>query len=145
MRLPRARNVLQKSWVRTYSFMKEATPWFFIGALAVSIMQVVGILEIWQDALAPITTSWLKLPREASTAFVMGLVRRDFGAAGLYQMKLDPMQVVVALVTITLFVPCIASLMVMLKERGTKEGLTVWVGSWVLAFTVGGLVALVIL
>lgn len=145
MRLPRLRNVLQKSWVRTYSFMMEATPWFFIGALAVSIMQVTGILALWQDALAPITTSWLKLPREASTAFVMGLVRRDFGAAGLYEMQLEPMQVVVALVTITLFVPCIASLMVMLKERGTKEGFTVWIGSWVLAFTVGGLVATVLL
>lgn len=145
MRLPRARNVLQKTWVKTLAFMKEATPWFFIGALAVSILQVTGLLQQWVDILAPITTGWLKLPAEASQAFVMGLVRRDFGAAGLYEMALTPMQVVVALTTITLFVPCIASLMVMLKERGTREGLVIWIGSWILAFGVGGLVALVVI
>ncbi|MEP7217610.1 MAG: ferrous iron transport protein B [Bacteroidota bacterium] len=145
MRLPRARNVLQKTWVKTFAFMKEATPWFFVGALAVSILQVTGILDMWVNLLSPITTGWLKLPAEASTAFVMGLVRRDFGAAGLYAMHLTPMQVVVALTTITLFVPCIASLMVMLKERGTREGFTIWVGSWVMAFGIGGLVAMILL
>jgi len=35
--------------------------------------------------------------------------------------------------------------MVMLKERGTREGLIIWIGSWVLAFGVGGLVALVVI
>jgi len=145
MRLPRLRNVARKTWTRTIAFMKEATPWFFIGALAVSILQITGILDTWIDLLAPITTGWLKLPAEASMAFVMGLVRRDFGAAGLYDMNLSPMQIVVALTTITLFVPCIASLMVMLKERGAKEGMVIWLGSWVLAFGVGGLVALVVL
>jgi ferrous iron transport protein B len=145
MRLPRTRNVMQKTWTRTISFMKEATPWFFVGALAVSIMQVTGLLTVWQDVLAPFTTAWLKLPKEAATTFVMGLVRRDFGAAGLYDLNLSPMQIVVALTTITLFVPCIASLMVMLKERGTKEGMVIWAGSWILAFGVGGIVAMIVL
>ncbi|MCB0713944.1 MAG: ferrous iron transporter B [Ignavibacteriae bacterium] len=145
MRIPRFRNVMQKTWVRTYHFMKEATPWFFVGALAVSLLLVSGLLQSWQNFLAPLTQGWLKLPAESATAFVMGLVRRDFGAAGLYDMNLSPMQIVVALVTITLFVPCIASLMVMLKERGVKEGMTIWGGSWVLAFGVGGLVALLLL
>ncbi len=145
MRLPRPRNVLNKTWVRTISFMKEATPWFFIGALAVSILQVTGALAWWSNFIQPITTGWLKLPAEAATAFVMGLVRRDFGAAGLYGMNLSPMQIVIALTTITLFVPCIASLMVMLKERGPREGMAIWAGSWVLAFGVGGLVALLVM
>lgn len=145
MRIPRLRNVLQKTWVKTFAFMKEATPWFFIGALVVSIMQVTGLLDIWVNLLSPVTTNWLKLPAQASTAFVMGLVRRDFGAAGLYELSLSPMQVVVALTTITLFVPCIASLMVMMKERGVREGLTIWAGSWVMALGIGGIVALIIL
>ncbi len=145
MRMPRIRNVFQKTATRTFSFMKEATPWFFIGALAVSLLLVTGLLQKWQDLLAPLTTNWLKLPAESATAFIMGVVRRDFGAAGLYDMNLSAMQIVVALVTITLFVPCIASLMVMLKERGAKEGLTIWGGSWFLAFGVGGLVALLLL
>ena len=71
----------------------------------------------------------------------MGVVRRDFGAAGLYHMPLSPMQITVALIVITLFVPCIASLMVMMKERGWKEGVAIWIGTWVAAFTVGGIVS----
>ncbi len=145
MRMPRPRNILRKTSVRTYQFMKEATPWFLLGALAVGVMQVTGLLELWQKALVPLTTGWLQLPREAATAFVMGIVRRDFGAAGLYSMALSPMQVVVALVTITLFVPCIASLMVMLKERGAKEGLLIWAGTWIAAFAVGGLVSQILI
>lgn len=141
MRMPRLDNVTRKTAIRTYYFMKEATPWFFIGALVIGIMQVTGMLELWQKLLAPLTTSWLQLPGEAATAFVMGFVRRDFGAAGLYALPLSPMQVVAALVTITLFVPCIASLMVMVKERGTKEGLLIWGGTLVGAFTVGGIVS----
>ncbi|MGA3243843.1 MAG: ferrous iron transport protein B [Bacteroidota bacterium] len=145
MRLPRLDNVARKTAYRSYFFMKEATPWFFLGALAVGILQVTGLLTVWQNLLAPLTTGWLQLPREAATAFVMGMVRRDFGAAGLYVLALKPHQVVVALVTITLFTPCIASLMVMLKERGWKEALLVWTGTWVVAFFVGGVLSQILI
>lgn len=141
MRMPQMRNVVRKTGVRTYHFMKEAVVWFFLGALAVSIAQVTGFLHILEQALIPLTTHWLQLPPEAAAAFIMGVVRRDFGAAGLYTMSLTPMQITVALITITLFVPCIASLMVMMKERGLKIGLLIWVGTWIAAFTVGGIVS----
>jgi ferrous iron transport protein B len=145
MRLPRLDNIIRKTAFRAYYFMKEATPWFFIGALAVGVLQVTGLLVLWQDSLAPLTIGWLQLPREAANAFVMGMVRRDFGAAGLYQLPLTSRQIVVALVTITLFTPCIASLMVMLKERGTKEALVVWLGTWVVAFLVGGVLSQILI
>jgi ferrous iron transport protein B len=144
MRLPRAGNVARKTAVRTYHFMKEASGWFFIGALAVGIAQQTGFLKIVQGLLVPLTTRWLLLPPEASTVFIMGIVRRDFGAAGLYHLALRPMQITVALITITLFVPCIASLMVMMKERGLKEGLIVWAGTWIAAFGIGGIVAQIV-
>ena len=51
----------------------------------------------------------------------------------------------IALVVITLFVPCIASLMILFKERGTREALLVWAGAWVFAFTVGGALAQIVL
>lgn len=145
LRIPRLNNVLRKTSVRTYQFMKEASGWFFVGALAVGVAQLTGLLQFLQQALVPLTTHWLQLPPQAATAFIMGVVRRDFGAAGLYHMSLAPMQVVVALITITLFVPCIASLMVMMKERGLKEGFAIWVGTWVVAFLVGGIVSQVLI
>jgi ferrous iron transport protein B len=141
MRFPRLDNIMRKTGFRAYAFMKEATPWFFVGALAVSILQITGVLGVWQDLLSPLTVGLLHLPREAATAFVMGLVRRDFGAAGLYILPLSSSQIVVALVTITLFVPCIASLMVLFKERGFKEAAIVWFGTYIGAFLIGGILA----
>jgi len=145
MRLPVMRNVARKTAFRAYHFMKEASLWFFVGALAVGIAQTTGFLQLLRGLLAPLTTSWLQLPPEAATAFIMGVVRRDFGAAGLYNMTLSPMQITVALIVITLFVPCIASLMVMIKERGWREGLVIWIGTWVAAFSIGGIVSHMIL
>ena len=103
------------------------------------MLKISGGLVFWQRLLTPLTEGWLQIPKEAATAFVMGLVRRDFGAAGLTQLAMTPLQVVTSLIVITLFVPCIASLMILFKERGPKEAALVWGGSWVVAFMVGGL------
>ncbi len=145
MRWPRLDNVVRKTVTRTFFFMREAYPWFFLGSFVVAVLQVSGGLEIWRGLLAPLTEGWLQLPKEASTAFVMGMVRRDFGAAGLTGLAMSPYQVVVSLIVITLFVPCIASLMILFKERGTCEALLIWTGSWVTAFLIGGLVSLLVL
>ena len=139
MRLPRPDNVLRKTVTRSYFFMKEAYPWFFLGSFIVAMLQVSGGLDLRQRLLAPLTEGWLQIPREAATAFVMGMVRRDFGAAGLTELALAPMQAVTALIVITLFVPCIASLMILFKERGSREALLIWGGSWGVAFMVGGI------
>ena len=71
MRVPRPDNIVRKTFYRSYFFMKEATPWFFAGALGVGILQVTGLLTIWENLLAPLTTGWLQLPRAAATAFVI--------------------------------------------------------------------------
>lgn len=139
MRLPKIENVLRKTTTRSFFFMREAYPWFFLGSFIVAVLQVSGGLGFWQRLLAPLTEGWLQIPKEAATAFVMGLVRRDFGAAGLTELSMTPLQVVTSLIVITLFVPCIASLMILFKERGSKEAILVWGGSWVAAFMIGGL------
>ncbi len=141
LRWPRPRAVARKTLTKGYWFMEEATPWFAAGALIVATLQVTGGLELWQRLLRPLMVGWLHLPAEAARTIVMGLVRRDFGAAGLYDMGLTPEQALVALVVITLFVPCVASIMVMAKEHGSRTALRIWIGTWVVAFAVGGVLA----
>lgn len=141
IRLPRIGNVTTKMVTKSYAFIKEAAPIFALGALIITTLQVTDSLYYIQDWLAPLTIGVLKLPRETANVFIMGLIRRDFGAAGLSGMILAPQQLIVALITITLFVPCIASVIVMFKERGKLEGMIIWLGSWVAAFAIGGVVA----
>jgi ferrous iron transport protein B len=141
LRLPRPRNVLTKTFRKTWMFLKEVSIYFVAGALLLSVLEVTGALQALQRLLAPLTVGWLELPAAASNAFVMGFVRRDFGAAGLYELGLGGTEILVALVTITLFVPCIASVLIIMKERGKLFTAAVWFGSVGLAFFVGGLVA----
>lgn len=141
IRLPGTRNVLKKTFVKTKMFLKEATPLFALGALIISLLRYFGLLEAIQAAISPLTEQWLMLPREMATVFIMGMIRRDFGAAGLSSLELTGPQLMTALITITLFVPCIAAVIVVFKERSKKEAAVIWLGSLVSAFLVGGLVA----
>ncbi|OIJ18919.1 ferrous iron transport protein B [Anaerobacillus alkalidiazotrophicus] len=138
MRVPRPVNVLKKTTIKTVHFLKEATPLFAIGAIIITALQTTGILEKISAFLRPLTVNWLGLPAEASTAFIMGIVRRDFGAAGLNDLSLTAVQTVVALLTITLFVPCIASVLIIFKERAKKEALIMWLSTFGVSFVVGG-------
>ncbi len=143
LRVPRLKNVFIKTYLKAKSFIIEAGPIFAIGSLLLTVLKETGLLRLLQNWLLPIT-NWLQLPQDVSTAFIMGIVRRDFGAAGLNSMSLTPEQTTVALITLTLFVPCIAAMMIMVKERNWRDAVYIWFGSWITAFTVGGIVAHII-
>jgi ferrous iron transport protein B len=52
---------------------------------------------------------------------------------------LSDAQVVVAMVTLTLFIPCIASVIMIAKERGPRTAVAMTVLIFPLAFLIGGL------
>ncbi len=140
MRLPQARNVLVKTLTRMQSYFLEILPLFLIASVILWAGKMTGALEVVISVMRPVVTS-LGLPAEASAAFIFGFFRRDFGAAGLYDLQtsglLTPVQLTVAAVTLTLFVPCIAQLLMMKKERGLKTAMAIFVFVSVLAFGSG--------
>lgn len=140
LRLPRPRNVARKTVHRTRGFLSEASTLFAGTAVVVSGMDYLGLLAVLVDGLRPVTTV-LGLPAEFGRVLVLGLIRRDFAAAGMTDLALSDAQTFVGLVVVTLFVPCLLSMATMVHERGWKAALVTWVGSWVVAFGVGGLVA----
>jgi ferrous iron transport protein B len=85
----------------------------------------------------------LGLPKETAVAFIFGFFRRDYGAAGLYDLQtkgiMNARQLTVAAVTLTLFIPCIAQFLIMKKERGTKVALSIGLFVSLLAFGSGWL------
>jgi len=141
IRMPMPGNVVKKTFQKTVMFLKEAVPLFIYGALLISVLEQTGALSYIQQWMTPITEGLLKLPPETATAFIMGIIRRDFGAAGLTSIAMTQQQLLVSLIVMTLFVPCIAAIMVIFKERGTKDALAIWLGSFAAAFITGGIVA----
>jgi len=141
IRMPMPGNVVKKTFQKTVMFLKEAVPLFIYGALLISVLEQTGALSYIQQWMTPITEGLLKLPPETATAFIMGIIRRDFGAAGLTSIAMTQQQLLVSLIVMTLFVPCIAAIMVIFKERGTRDALAIWLGSFAAAFVTGGIVA----
>ncbi|HEX9780435.1 MAG TPA: ferrous iron transport protein B [bacterium] len=145
LRWPQASNVLVKTLGRVEWYVKEAVPLFFLGTLALFLLDATGALVGIERAAAPLVVSWLRLPGEATSVFLMGFLRRDFGAAGLFDLErqglLSAGDTLVSLVTITLFVPCIAQYFMMIKERGWAVANIVTGVVVVTAFGVGGLLA----
>ena len=141
MRLPILGNVLKKTGGRLKWYLIEVIPLFLLGTFIMYSLDKTGVLPAIIEAGEPLVSGWLGLPKEASAAFVMGFLRRDFGATGLFTLadKLDPIQAVVGMITITLFIPCFASLMMMIKEQGLKTA-AIMLGLIVpFAFFIGGL------
>jgi len=148
MRLPQFRNVLVKTMTRMQSYFMEILPLFLFASFILWGLKMLGALEGLVGALAPIVRA-VGLPDEATSAFVFGFFRRDFGAAGLYDLQshglLSATQLTVAAVTLTLFVPCIAQFLMMKKERGFRVSMVIFVFVSVLAFSCGWLLNKILL
>lgn len=127
LRFPKLMNVFKKTYYKVVWFFKEALPLFLIGTFFISILDIIGVLKMAVNSLQPVVHSWMGLPRETSVFFILGFLRRDFGAAGLFDMsgELLSRQLLVATVAITLFVPCIANFLMIIKERGIKTALAI--------------------
>lgn len=141
LRLPQLGNVVKKTVSKTLNFIIEALSVFSVGATLISAASLSGILNKISELAKPLVVGILRLPQEASAAFVMGIMRRDFGVAGLCDVVLSQNQKLVAMVTMTLFVPCIASVLTIFKERSAFEAITIWLSSFIIAFAVGGALA----
>jgi len=142
LRVPKLGNIMIKTLARVEWYLREAVPLFLIGTAMLWLLAITGVLPVLERAAEPVVVGWLGLPAKAADAFLVGFLRRDYGAAGLYALAqkgmIDGVQTVVALVVITLFVPCIANLLVIVKERGARTAVAV-VGFIIpFAFLVGG-------
>ena len=146
MRLPILGNVFKKTGGRLKWYLIEVIPLFLLGTFIMFVLDKTGALPFIIRAGEPLVSGWLGLPKEASAAFVMGFLRRDFGATGLFAMAdtLSPIQAVVGMITITLFIPCFASLMMMVKEQGSKVALAMVAVIVPFAFLIGGLFNIVL-
>jgi len=143
IRLPAMRNIIIKTLGRIEWYLKEAVPLFVLGTLILFLFDKVNILGWIETTASPIVVNLLGLPKKATAAFIIGFLRRDYGAAGMFDLArqglLNENQVIVSLVTLTLFVPCLANLFMIIKERGIKAAVLMMVLIIPFALLVGGM------
>jgi ferrous iron transport protein B len=141
IRRPQLGNIVIKTVGRLEWYLKEAVPIFVLGTLVLFALDAVGALSRIVHVSEPAVVGLLSLPPQAAEAFLIGFFRRDYGSAGIYALfshgLLTPVQAVVALVTITLFVPCVANFFVIVKEHGWRTAVAMSGFIFPFAFLVG--------
>ncbi|MBI5082709.1 MAG: ferrous iron transport protein B [Chloroflexi bacterium] len=139
IRIPQLSNIVIKTVARLEWYLKEVLPLFLLGTLILFALDKTGALAWLEHLASPLVVSGLGLPAQTTGAFIIGFLRRDYGAAGLFHLARDGVlnatQLVISLVVVTLFVPCIANVMVIVKEHGWKTA--VWVVGFIFPFAFG--------
>lgn len=146
IRRPVLSNIVIKTAARIEWYLREVLPLFLLGTLLLFVLDRTHAIIGIRAAAAPIVQHWLGLPAAATDAFVVGFLRRDYGAVFLLQAATGPQailngtQVLVSMIVITLFIPCIANVFIIVKEHGWKIALAMAGFIFPFAFFVGGLV-----
>jgi len=131
LRMPQLSNVFRKTLTRTQWYLREAVPLFLLGTAILFVLDATGALPWLIAAARPIVVGALGLPEQTAEAFIMGFLRRDYGAVVIRDAAvgtgdvMSAAQIAVALATIVLFVPCIANFLVQVKERGARTAVAI--------------------
>jgi ferrous iron transport protein B len=144
IRVPSLKNLLIKTYYRLKWFAVETVPLFVLGAFILFVMDKLLILDLVKEALAPVVVSFLGLPIKCVEVFLLCIARREAGAVILLQLlqsgQIDYIQACVGTITISLFMPCFANIMAMIKEVGWKEALSMVFVITSSSILIGGLI-----
>lgn len=140
LRMPRLSNIFVKTYTRLKWYFKEVLPLFIWASVMIWIGQITHIFDVVLKILSyPLAV--MGLSSDLSTVFLFGFFRRDYGAAGLYDMEkqglLSTRELLVAAVVLTLFLPCIAQFLMNIKERGAKIAFGIAAFILTFSFSVG--------
>lgn len=144
-RMPNLRVTVSKTWMRIRGFVGEAIPYLFLGILLVNLLYTIGFLDWLATAFAPLMEIWLGLPAEATAALLVGFLRKDLAVGMLVPLGMTPLQLVIAVTMLSVYFPCVATFVVLLRELGAK-GMAAAVGVMITtALIVGGALRMVLI
>ncbi|KYK20067.1 ferrous iron transporter B [Thermoplasmatales archaeon SG8-52-4] len=111
----------KKTWMRIKWFLKDAIPFMIFGVAVINILYTVGFLQLVANSLQIFMEGLFGLPGEASIAMIIGFLRKDLAVGMLISLNLTPYQLVIAATMLTVYFPCVAAFMVLIKELGIKD------------------------
>jgi ferrous iron transport protein B len=140
--------VSKQTWARTKSLMYFVFPSYIVGSAAVQVLYATGVLQPIGNAMSILTVWWLGLPAIAGVLLILGTVRKEFiflALAAIYgttnlALYLTPVQLITLALVGMLYIPCVSTIMVLVKEFGWKTGAAISAANLASAMLVGGLV-----
>lgn len=142
-RFPYFTSLFKKVWMRIYWFLKEALPFVLIGVFIVNLLYSLGIIDFLSRIFGPIISRILGLPSAAIAALLIGFLRKDVAIGMLAPLGLSIGQLVTASVVLTMYFPCVATFVVLIKELGFLDMLKAAIIMILSAFFVGWVLNLI--
>jgi len=137
--------ILKKTWMRIKWFLSEAIPFLFLGVLLINVLFTVGFLDFIGNVFSPVMEGWFGLEKEATTALLVGFLRKDLAVGMLLPLGMAPVQLVVATVVLSMYFPCVATFAILLKELGLKDMFKSVALMMLTVFIVGGILRLLLI
>ncbi len=138
-RWPVWENVTLKLWNRTKGFLKEAVPFVLLGVLIVNVLYLGGVIGALADFFAPLFVTWFGVPKETVGPLIAAFLRKDLAVAQLSTIAMTPYQMITSVVLVSIYFPCVATFVVMLRE-GWKELVAAVAVLIAVVFIYGGLI-----
>ena len=154
-RRPVVRQVLRKTWRRFREFIWDAAPIILLGSMALGALYETGLVWKLEPILAPVVQGWLMLPAVAGLTLLFAILRKEMalqlllvfaavqagGAVVSISSIMTTSQIVTYAIVNAIYIPCLATIGVLVKVIGWKRTVYISAGTIVLALAVGGLVA----
>ena len=142
--LPRLKITLMKTWLRLKDFIVIAWPLLVVGSGILGVAEYYGWANVMNRVLSPITRL-LGLPGEVGLTLVFGLLKKDLSMLMLFQALgtndvlsvMSRGQVLVFTVFVIFYIPCVATIGVLVKQVRWKNMLLIVGFMFLLALLMG--------
>ena len=139
--------VSKQTWTRTKSIIFMVFPIYIIGSAVVQALYALDLLTPISNAMSPLTVTWLGLPAVTGILLILGIVRKEFillGAVAIFGTTnllgpFNPVQLITLALVAMLYIPCLSTIIVLIKEFGWKAAITILVANVISAIIIGGL------
>ncbi|OGS39387.1 MAG: ferrous iron transporter B [Elusimicrobia bacterium RIFOXYD2_FULL_34_30] len=124
-RIPKFNVLSKKVWIRMKNFFSEAVPLIILGVLIINIMDILHITDFISNKIGGFIINFMGLPEKTISVMLLGFLRKDVSIAMLSPFSLSTKQFIIACIFMVLYLPCIASFFVLIKEMGIKSTLKI--------------------
>ena len=142
--IPHAGTLFNKVYVRLKVFLLEAVPMIILGIALVNILDILGMINRISNLFAPVVYGVLGLPEEMSIVMISGFLRKDVSIALLVPFNLSLKQLVIASMLLVIYLPCIATFSMIVKEFSLKTAVKVSALTLAIALTLATALNLVL-
>lgn len=144
-KIPSLTVALKQTWRRTKSLIYLVFPVYIVASALIQALFALGFLTPIANFLAPITVFWLGLPVFAGVVLIFGAVRKEYTLLILVALfgtnlatVLTPVQFIILALVSMLFIPCLSTITILLRDFGWKATGTISVANIITALVVGG-------